>query len=125
MPEPAVGAAVVERDVVRIEGPDAATYLQGQLSQDVLGLDVGDSAWTFVLQPQGKVEAWFRLTRVGDEAFLADVDAGFGEAVLARLQRFLLRTKADLAMTRESMVAVRGTDAVAVPDGVRARAFIS
>ncbi|MET0666349.1 MAG: folate-binding protein, partial [Acidimicrobiales bacterium] len=92
MPEPAVGAAVVERDVVRIEGPEAATYLQGQLSQDVLGLDVGDSAWTFVLQPQGKVDAWFRLTRVGDEAFLADVDAGFGEAVLARLQRFLLRT---------------------------------
>ncbi|MET0913495.1 MAG: hypothetical protein ABWZ68_09360 [Acidimicrobiales bacterium] len=120
MPEPAVGAAVVERDVVRIEGPEAATYLQGQLSQDVLGLDVGDSAWTFVLQPQGKVDAWFRLTRVGDEAFLADVDAGFGEAVLARLQRFLLRTKADLAMTRESMVAVRGTDAVAVADGVRA-----
>ena len=67
MPEP------VLRDVVVVEGPDAATYLQGQLSQDVLGLDVGDSAWTFVLQPQGKVDAWFRLTRVGDEAFLADV----------------------------------------------------
>jgi folate-binding protein YgfZ len=115
-----VGGAVVQRDVVRIEGPDAGPYLQGQLSQDVLALDVGASAWTFVLQPQGKVDAWFRLTRVGDDAFLADVDAGYGEALVARLQRFLLRTKAELALAHESMVAVRGTDAVDVPAGASA-----
>lgn len=101
-------AVVVERDVVTVEGPDAAAYLQGQLSQDVERLAVGGSAWTFVLQPQGKVDAWFRLTRVGHEAFRADVDAGHGEALLARLQRFLLRTKADLTLTTEPMVAVRG-----------------
>ena len=104
---------VVDRDVVTVEGPDAATYLQGQLSQDVETLSVGDSAWTFALQPQGKVDAWFRLTRVGDEAFRADVDAGHGEALLARLQRFLLRTQADLTLTTEPMVAVRGTPGVA------------
>jgi folate-binding protein YgfZ len=115
-----VGAVVVDRDVVRIEGPDAATYLQGQLSQDVLGLEIGGSAWTFVLQPQGKVDAWFRLSRVGEDAFEADVDAGAGEAVLARLQRFLLRTKADLSLSTVPMVAVRGTAAVDVPEGSRA-----
>ncbi len=102
-------AVVVERDVVTVEGPDAAPYLQGQLSQDVDGLAVGGSAWTFVLQPQGKVDAWFRLTRTGDEAFRADIEAGHGEALLARLQRFLLRTKAELALSTEPMVAVRGT----------------
>jgi folate-binding protein YgfZ len=111
---------VVERDLVRIEGEDAATYLQGQLSQDVLALEPGGSAWTFVLQPQGKVDAWFRITRVGDDAFEADVDAGAGEALLARLQRFLLRTKADLTLSTVPMVAVRGTSAVEVPDGARA-----
>ncbi len=31
----------VKRDVVRVSGPDAATYLQGQCSQDVAGLAVG------------------------------------------------------------------------------------
>lgn len=110
-------AVVVERDVVTVQGPDAAPYLQGQLSQDVDGLTVGDSAWTFVLQPQGKVDAWFRLTRTGDETFRADVDAGHGEALLARLQRFLLRTKADLTLSVLPMVAVRGTATVtgAVP----------
>ncbi|HYF45808.1 MAG TPA: hypothetical protein VD926_06320 [Acidimicrobiales bacterium] len=117
---PDVGAAVVARDVVRVEGPDAEAYLQGQLSQDVNALAVGDSAWSFVLQPQGKVDAWFRLTRVADDAYEADVDAGAGEALLARLQRFLLRTKAELSLSTVPMVAVRGTGSVEVPSGARA-----
>lgn len=111
MPDSPV-AVVVERDVVTVEGPDAGAYLQGQLSQDVDGLAVGGSAWTFVLQPQGKVDAWFRLTRAGDEAFRADIEAGHGAALLARLQRFLLRTKAELVLSTEPMVAVRGTATV-------------
>ena len=117
---PDAGAAVVQRDVVRVEGPDAATYLQGQLSQDVERLDVGASAWTFALQPQGKVDAWFRITRVADDAFEGDVDAGAGEALLGRLQRFLLRTKAELTLSTVPMVAVRGASTVDVPDGARA-----
>jgi folate-binding protein YgfZ len=110
---------VVERDVVRIEGPDAEAYLQGQLSQDVGRLEVGDSAWTFALQPQGKVDAWFRLTRLADDVYEADVDGGSGEALLARLQRFLLRTKAELGLSTVPMVAVRGSATVAVPESAR------
>ena len=88
-----------ERDVVSVEGPEATAYLQGQISQDVLGLAIGDSAWSLILQPQGKVDAWFRITRAGDEAYLLDVDAGFGDALLARLKRFKLRTKAELELS--------------------------
>lgn len=87
---------VGERDVVEISGPEAATYLQGQVSQEVLSLPVGESAWSFILQPQGKVDSWFRLTRSADDRFLLDVDAGHGEALLARIKRFLLRTKVEL-----------------------------
>lgn len=84
-------------DVVRVEGPDAATYLQGQLSQDVDAL--GEAAWTFVLQPSGHIVALARLTRAGD-AFALEVDAGLGELVEARLRKFLLRTKATITLER-------------------------
>ena len=87
-----------ERDVVSVVGEEATTYLQGQLSQDVAALDIGSSAWSFILQPQGKVDAWFRITRTGDDAYLLDVDAGFGDVLLARLKRFLLRTKAEISL---------------------------
>lgn len=91
-----LGAVEVPRDVVQVSGPDAVTYLQGQVSQSVEGLDVGASSWTFVLQPTGKVDVWCRVTRTADDTFVLDVEAGVGEAVVGRLSRFLLRTKAEI-----------------------------
>ena len=85
------------RDVVRVSGPDAVSFLQGQLSQDVEGLAAGASAWSLILQPQGKVDAWVRVTREADDAFVIDVDTGYGDAVVARLDRFKLRVKAALS----------------------------
>ena len=99
----------IPRDVVRVTGPDAVSFLQGQVSQDVEGLARGASAWSFVLQPQGKVDAWFRITRVDDAELLLDVDGGFGEALVARLERFKLRTKADFELLADwRCLAVRG-----------------
>jgi len=88
------GAAVVRREVVAVEGPEAGRYLQGQLSQDLTALVPGSATWSLLLQPTGKVEAWLRVHRLGDESYLLDVDPGWGPAVTARLRRFLLRTKA-------------------------------
>ena len=106
-----VGAAVVPRDVVRVHGPEAVAYLQGQLSQDVAAMAVGASAPTFVLQPQGKVDVWMRASRIADDAFLFDTDPGWGERLIERLTRFKLRTKADIEPLAWSMVVVRGPDA--------------
>jgi folate-binding protein YgfZ len=86
------------RDVVVVAGPDAATYLQGQLSQDVQALAVGASAATFLLQPDGKVTAWLRATRAADDRFVLDTDPGWGSAVVDRLRRFLLRVKVELSL---------------------------
>jgi folate-binding protein YgfZ len=115
-------ACTLERDVVVVRGPDAVAFLQGQLSQDVEALAVGASAPSFLLQPTGKVDAWLRATRLADDEVVLDVDAGWGEAVHARLKRFLLRTKADLEPARWTGTALRGpgTAATAAPDGARA-----
>lgn len=109
----AVVVAEIRRDVVTLTGPDTVTYLQGQLSQDVAALPVGGTAPSFVLQPQGKVDTWVRVHRAGDEEVRLDVDAGAGEALVARLTRFKLRTRTDLELATEvPTVAVRGVDVV-------------
>ncbi|MFZ6002347.1 MAG: YgfZ/GcvT domain-containing protein [Actinomycetota bacterium] len=117
-----LGAVAIQRDVVRVSGPDAVEYLQGQLSQDVLSLEDGGSARSLLLQPTGKVDAWLRVTRVGPEELMLDVDSGFGDQVHARLQRFKLRTKVDLTCERWSGLAVRGSGAsdVDAPSGAMA-----
>lgn len=108
------------RDGVRVSGPDAATFLQGQLSQDVDSLAVSTSTWTFVLQPDGKVQSWARLTKTGADVFLLDTDPGAGEALQQRLRRFLIRTKAEIEAVRLEGFAVRGEHLPRpdVPDGV-------
>jgi len=104
-------AAPVPRDVVRVSGPDAEDYLQGQCSQDVSSLVAGGSAESLLLSPQGKVEVYLRMTRVGDQEFLLDTDGGFGSAVVARLERFRLRMRVDLEPLDWACLAVRGPEA--------------
>jgi folate-binding protein YgfZ len=60
-----------------------------------------------------------RATRLAEDELLLDVDAGFGEAVLARLRRFKLRTKVDLTLEQWSGLARRGPGAeeIDVPAG--------
>ena len=102
-------AALLPRDVVRVGGAGAADFLQGQISQDVETVAPGESAWSLVLAPQGKVEAWFRLTRLQDGGFLFDLDAGFAPALVARLERFKLRVDATFETLHGwRMLSVRG-----------------
>ena len=103
-------AALMPRDVVRTTGADAATFLQGQISQDVDAVEPDGSAWSLVLAPQGKVEAWFRLTRLGEDEFLIDLDAGFAEALVARLERFKLRVDAAFEILEGwQMLSIKGS----------------
>jgi folate-binding protein YgfZ len=85
--------AVLARTFIAVAGPEAETYLQGQLSQDIVAEPAGLS---LLLEPTGKVCALLRYVRTGDDAFLLDTDAAAGDAVVARLRRFLLRTKASI-----------------------------
>jgi tRNA-modifying protein YgfZ len=105
------GAVELPRDFVRAAGPDVIPFLQGQLSQDVAELAVGDSAWALLLQPQGKVVAFLRVLRLGEEEVVLETDAGFAEAVIGRLTRFKLRVKCDLDPLDWRCVAVRGPEA--------------
>jgi tRNA-modifying protein YgfZ len=85
------------RDHVLLDGPDAASYLQSQLSQDMSHLAVGAQCWTFALDPAGKVVCLARLTRSGDQEFDLDTDAGYGEVLAARLARFKIRVQAEIS----------------------------
>ena len=86
------------RDVVVVEGPDASTYLHSQVAQDVEAMVDGERRWTFVLEPTGKVASLARITRVSAERFELDTDAGFGAGLLARLDRFRIRVRAETSL---------------------------
>lgn len=85
-------------DIVTVVGPDASTDLHSQVSQDLRNLAVSESTWAFVLQPTGRVDALAQVLRTGDDAFELRVDRGWGEALVARLNRFRIRVKAEVTL---------------------------
>jgi folate-binding protein YgfZ len=104
---------ILERDVVVVGGPDTFSFLQSLVSQDVEGLTDGAVVPSLLLTPKGKVDSCFRVVRVGDGAWL-DVEAGFGEALRAALERFKLRVKVEITVPDVlwGMLALRGETAV-------------
>jgi folate-binding protein YgfZ len=102
------GARWVERDVLLVRGRDTVSYLQGQLSQELSDLVVGRATLSVLLEPQGRMDALVRVTRVGDEAIVLDTEAGFGEAVADRLRRFKLRSRLELVPLQWRGLALRG-----------------
>lgn len=111
-------ALLDERDVLVVSGPDAVSYLQGQVSQNVAALAVGASADSFVLDPQGKVDGWFRMTRLADDTVALDTEAGLGERIEARLRRFWLRVDATLSLSTWQRLTLVGVQDAAPVEGV-------
>jgi folate-binding protein YgfZ len=107
----------VGRDFVAVEGRDALSFMQGQLSQDVEAVPPGGSADTLLLSPQGKIEALGRLSRTGESELLLDVEGRYGERVVERLARFKLRVKAEIGLLEWSCVSLRGPRAAGLAEG--------
>jgi tRNA-modifying protein YgfZ len=89
---------VLPLDVVTVVGPDAQKFLHSLLSQNILTIDVGASAWSFLLQPQGKVIALVFVTREAEESFTLRCDVGAGESLRSALTRYKIRTKCELEL---------------------------
>lgn len=112
-------ARIVARDVLSVTGPDALTYLQGQCSQDLDSLAEESTTEALLLSPQGKIDAFIRVTRIGEESFVLDTDPGCGGTAINRLLRFRLRTRVDIEMLDWSCLCLRGPAATSlnVPAG--------
>ncbi|MEO7937194.1 MAG: folate-binding protein, partial [Burkholderiaceae bacterium] len=82
--------------VIRVEGADAATFLQGQLTQDFALLGMSEARLAAFCTAKGRMQASFiGLKRAHDDILLI-CNADLLPAVLKRLSMFVLRAKARL-----------------------------
>jgi tRNA-modifying protein YgfZ len=79
--------------VVRLRGPDAVKFLQGQLSNDVERLTVERSVFAGYHNPQGRAIALLRLLRWDQDDILAVVPRELASVVTTRLSKYVLRAK--------------------------------
>ena len=107
------------RGLVVARGPDATTFLQSIVSQDLDPVADGAAVPTLLLTPQGKLDVALRALRVGDDWWL-DTDAAYGPRLAAALTRFRIRVKVELEdrTATTGLVSLSGID-VEAPAGVR------
>lgn len=105
-------ASLARRALVRVSGPEAASFLQGLLTCDVEGLAPGGLRYGALLTPQGKF--LFDLFVVGGgESLLIDVEADRRDAFVRRLSMYRLRAKVEIALADGGVWARWGADASA------------
>lgn len=119
------------RAAVLVTGPDARSFLQSLVSQDLDPLADGEGARALLLEPRGKLVADFRALRVGEEEWWLDAEVGAGEVLAGGLRRFLIRVKVEITdrtggwgalsvLGPQALATVAETLGVTVPEALHA-----
>ncbi len=108
-------------DVVQVQGPDAARFLQGQLTCDVNTLADNSRVYGACCNNKGRVIAAFVLVRVADIYYLC-MPRGLGEVLVTALRKYVPFYRCDLMLAADShqLLAIAGSDQIAHFAGVAA-----
>jgi len=91
------------RGKLLLSGPEAAEYLQGQLTNDVESLSPGEGQYAALLDRKGHMQADMRVLRTAEEDFWLDTEAAALQAALRHLEMYKIGrdvTVADLTGER-------------------------
>jgi folate-binding protein YgfZ len=91
------GVLVRERGVIAVTGPDGAEYLQGQVTNDVEALEVGEGQYAALLDRKGHMQTDLRILRVGAEEIQVDLEPAPKDQALRHLTMYSIGR--DVAVT--------------------------
>jgi folate-binding protein YgfZ len=119
-PDLALGAPFAVRlsdwGVIRARGEDAASFLNGQLTQESLKLDQGQARLAGYCSPKGRLLASFVMWRGAPDEILLACSADLLAPTLKRLSMFVLRAKCKLS-DASSEIALWGVALPALANG--------
>jgi len=106
-----------ERGKLALSGADGASFLQGQVSNDVEGLAIGSGCYAAFLTPKGKMLGDVRVLNAGSELLL-DTERPALQALFNMIRRFSLGYAVELhKRTLEcGLLSLIGPEADAVAD---------
>jgi folate-binding protein YgfZ len=90
--------------LVVVSGPDATSFLQAIVSQDLDPVDHGETVASLLLHPQGKLDVAFRATKQGNggdggdggDVWWLDTPPDFGPHLAEGLARYKIRVKVEI-----------------------------
>ncbi|MEA3275890.1 MAG: folate-binding protein YgfZ [Pseudomonadota bacterium] len=91
--------------LIAITGPEAADFLQGQLTNDVRELSPSHTQLSAHCSPKGRMLSSFRVMRI-DDGFYLQLPRTRVEATIQRLRMFLLRAKVAIEDAGDRLIAI-------------------
>ena len=85
--------------LILAEGPDAGSFLQGQLTNDVLLLPTGQSRFSGYCSAKGRLLASFIVLKLSSDKYLMACQQDLIAATVKRLSMFVLRAKVKITNT--------------------------
>lgn len=76
------------RGMLLVRGPEAAEYLQGQLTNDVEALAAGEGCYAALLDRKGHIQADMRVLRLAPDEVWLDTEAEAAEAARRHLEMY-------------------------------------
>ena len=83
--------------LVVVSGPDATSFLQGQLTNDVEALAPGEGCYSALLDRKGKIRADMRVIRIAPDEFLIDTEPVSGDLIGKHLGMYKVGRDAEVA----------------------------
>jgi folate-binding protein YgfZ len=105
-------AVQLDRAFFRASGPDAVSYLQSMVSNDVAALAPGGGVYALLLTPKARIIADLEIFRVGEDVVAACGPAVLDDALLA-LRRARFRARVELEPAQLALVWGEAPDALA------------
>ena len=88
--------ALTDRGLIRARGADAVKFLQGQLTNDVASLAIGQARLAGFCSAKGRLQASFIVWKLAADELLLACAASVLPATLKRLSMFVLRAQCKL-----------------------------
>jgi folate-binding protein YgfZ len=102
------------RDHLLLTGRDRQSFLQGQVTNDILSLTAGEGCYAFQCDATGHVLSDMYVL-CGENFLLLDIEPGFGPVVKANLEKHLVMERVKIAPYETKNVLLWGDDAVSTP----------
>lgn len=95
---------LTEHAFLRCEGPDAAKFLQGQLSCDIQQLSLEHAGLGSHSSPKGRMLSSFRIMQTGEHSYILRVHQSIKAQALQALKKYIVFSKAEIIID-ENIVA--------------------
>ncbi len=103
-----------ESSVISVTGPDAAEYLQGQITNDAEGLEPGSGRYALLLDRKGHIQADMRVLRLGEGEFQIDTSPAAGPGLLKHLKTYMIGRDVQVGESDRALISLLGPGSTAV-----------